>query len=315
MLQPRILVHLGASEVPSQFIDESIEYIRLAVQRGKEVALSGAKAEDIVAETISVLEDCPVSDAGRGAVFNGRGNFQHDAGMMTGDKRYGAILSIHNVRNPIQVARIMLDDPKFSILCAQGAMDFIDAKGIEKLPDEFFETKYNKFYLDTYGNHGDPLDLFVVPNDCPEHGTVGCVVRDVQGRIAAGTSTGGTPFAPLGRVGDSPFPGCGVWADDQTGCTSCTGYGEKILPNLLGARTADKLNLMPAMDAAKEAILEFGKTSARSVGGVILISKKHGEYGLYHNTLHMPFAFLDDDGKIVSGLSCHELDDKKMQIK
>lgn len=311
MLQPRILVHLGASEVPKQFWAESLEYVRLAVKHGSEVAHKGGKAEDIVSETVSVLEDCPVSDAGRGSVFNGRGHHQMDAGIMTGDKRYGAILSIHNVRNPIQVARLMADDPKFSILCGQGAMDFIDAKGIEKIPDDFFETDYNKYIQNEYGAHGDPLDLFVNPFDGPEHGTVGCVVRDVYGNIAAGTSTGGTPFAPLGRVGDSPFPGCGVWADNDTGCVSCTGYGEKILPALLGARAADNLKTLPAMEAAKKAIKDF-ETVPRAVGGLIMISRKYGEYGIFHNTEHMPYAFLDDNGEITSGMTVNELKNKKL---
>ena len=106
-MQPRILVHLGASDVPEQFREASLEWVRKAVARGAEVANQGAKAEDIVAATVSVLEDSPVSDAGFGAVYNAEGGHQMDAGIMTGDLKNGAILSLHGIRNPIQVARKM----------------------------------------------------------------------------------------------------------------------------------------------------------------------------------------------------------------
>ena len=303
MMQPRILVHLGASDVPEQFRAESVEWVRKAVQRGAEVARQGAKAEDIVAATVSVLEDSPVSDAGFGSVFNAEGGHQMDAGIMTGDLKYGAILSVHGIRNPIQLARKMVDDPRFSILSGEGAMKFAEKEGVEILPNEKFETPYNRYIQDEFSGHGDPLDLFVQP---PDHGTVGCVCMDVYGNIAAGTSTGGTPFAPLGRVGDSPFPGCGVYANDAEGCCSCTGYGEAILVERLGAKTAERLPKMPAMIACKEAIKQFAK-SPRHVGGVICIKKENGEYGLFHNTEHMPFAFLNEDGTITSGLSVSEL--------
>jgi len=304
MFKPRILVHLGASDVPEQFRAKSLEYVKLAVEAGSKVANAGGSAEDIVAATICVLEDCPVSDAGIGSVFNAEGKHQMDAGIMTGDKKYGAVVSVHNIRNPIKAARKMLDDSKFSILCAEGAMQFIEKHGFEMLPDEAFRTEYNQYYIDTYKNHGDPLDLFVKP--IPKFGTVGCVAMDVNGRIAAGTSTGGTPFAPKGRIGDSPFPGCGVWADDDDGCTSCTGYGEAILVEQLGAKAAGLVKDHHPMEAAKIAITRFSRLP-RAVGGVIMISKKTGEYGLFHNTEHMPFAMLMDNGEIKSGLSIKDL--------
>ena len=311
MFAPRILVHLGASDIPEQFKKLSLEWVIRAVEVGYKAARSGAKVEDIVAETVSVLEDCPVSDAGFGSVFNAVGKHQMDAGLMTGDKRYGAMVSIHNVQNPIKAAKLMLNDQKFSILCGEGAMNFIRQKGIPLLPDEKFETEYNRFIQDHFAKHHDPLDLFVTPDEkeLPEHGTVGCVARDVYGEIAAGTSTGGTPFSPMGRVGDSPFPGCGVWADDNDACCSCTGYGEKILVEMLAAKAAQKAVNMPAMDACKEAIQQFAR-SPRSVAGIIMIAKKTGNYGLFHNTQHMPFAYVNDDGSITSGLSINDLPSK-----
>lgn len=299
MFSPKILVHLGASEVPEEFQQDSLLWVRKAVQHGYEVAKTGAKAEDIVSETVSILENSPVSDAGFGAVFNADNDHQMDAGIMTGDKRYGAIVSIHGVQNPIKVARLMVDDTKYSILAGEGAMEFVEKNNIPVLPKEDFTTEYNTYIQK---RSTDPLDLFVTP----EHGTVGCVVRDIYGNIAAGTSTGGTPLAPKGRVGDSPFPGCGVWADDADACCSCTGYGESILVELLAARTAERSTRMSAMDAARESIRAFAKTP-KSVAGVIMITKDKGEYGLFHNTVHMPFAFLNEDGSITSGLSVDEL--------
>lgn len=299
MFSPKILVHLGASEVPEQFQQESLLWVKKAVMHGYEVAKTGAKAEDIVSETVSILENSPVSDAGFGSVFNADDDHQMDAGIMTGDKRYGAIVSIHNVQNPIKVARLMVDDTKYSILAGEGAMEFVRKNNIPLLPKEDFTTDYNVYIKKRCE---DPLDLFITP----EHGTVGCVVRDIYGNIAAGTSTGGTPYAPKGRVGDSPFPGCGVWADNEDACCSCTGYGESILVELLAAKTAQRSTRMPPMEAAKESIEAFAKTP-KAVAGVILITKDKGEYGLYHNTTHMPFAFLNEDGTVTCGLSVHDL--------
>jgi isoaspartyl peptidase/L-asparaginase-like protein (Ntn-hydrolase superfamily) len=216
---------------------------------------------------------------------------------MTGDKRYGAIASLVGVRNPIRIARAMVDDQKFSILVGQGALDFARSLNVPILPPASFKTDFNAYIRDTYAWHSDPLDAFVAP----DHGTVGCVVRDIRGNIAAGTSTGGTPFAPAGRVGDSPFPGCGLWADDEDGAASATGYGEAILVELLSARAAQRCGQGTAQEAAEGAIRRWAK-GPRTVGGVIVISKKTGEYGICHNTATMPFAMVNDDETITAAV-------------
>ena len=298
-LHPKILVHLGAAKLNNRFHEEALEYIKKAVKKGYEVAKSGLPAEDIVSSTISVLEDCPVSDAGIGSVFNSKGGHQMDAGIMTGDKRYGAMISLHNIRNPIQAARLMLDDPKFSILSGEGAMEFLKQKNIPTVPDSLFQTSFNT-YIKNYLQKKKDKSI--------DHGTVGCVVMDMNGNIAAGTSTGGTPSAPFGRVSDSPLPGCGVWADDQNACCSCTGVGEFIQVHLLAAKASFKVNSMCAMDAAKKAIQEFADTFSPKIDvGLILIDKKTGNYGFAHTSLHMPIAFLNEDGRITCGLSMKEL--------
>jgi isoaspartyl peptidase/L-asparaginase-like protein (Ntn-hydrolase superfamily) len=295
MVKPRILVHLGASTFPAQFQAETLKSAERAVLGGYAVAETGASAEDIVAATVSILEDSPVTDAGIGSFYNALGQVQMDAGMMTGDKRYGAIASVHGIRNPIKAARVMLDDPSYSILVGEGAMDFIRKNGFETLPDEAFVTDFNKYVQQNLAT--DSLTVFL-----PDHGTVGCVVRDIRGNIAAGTSTGGTPSAPKGRVGDSPFPGCGVWADDADAAVSATGYGESILTELLAATAARFAAENGAMKGAERAIQKFARTP-KSYGGVVLIVKETGEYGIAHNTSHMPHAWLTDDGTVVAKLS------------
>jgi isoaspartyl peptidase/L-asparaginase-like protein (Ntn-hydrolase superfamily) len=178
-------------------------------------------------------------------------------------------------------------------------MDFVRDQGFELFPPEQFNTEYNELVKQQFeGNSHGPF----AP---PEHGTVGCVAIDIYGRIAAGTSTGGTPFAPKGRVGDSPFPGCGVWADDDDAGCSCTGYGEMILTQLLAANAARKGVEFGAMKGAQEAIRRFARFP-QSLGGVIMIMKKTREYGLCHNTDHMPFALLNSDGTVLAGLSFDE---------
>jgi isoaspartyl peptidase/L-asparaginase-like protein (Ntn-hydrolase superfamily) len=293
---------LGASDLPEQFHPEALKGVRQAVEVGDKLARQGACAEDIVCATISILEDCPVSDAGFGSFFNSRGEHQMDAGLMTGDLRYGAVCSVRGVRNPIRAARLMVDDPRFSILVGDGAMDFARRKGLEILPPEAFRTDYNIWANNEFRD--DPLGPFGCGG--ADHGTVGCVVRDTTGHIAAGTSTGGMQFALPGRVGDSPFPGCGVWADDRDACVSCTGYGEAILTELLAAQAARKCGTMDAMRAAKEAILDLARRP-KAVGGLILVVKETGDYGLFHNTEHMPFALLNPDGTITCGIKSQVL--------
>lgn len=296
---PKILVHLGAAKLNKRFHKEALEYVKKAVKTGYEVAKSGFPAEDIVSSTISVLEDCPVSDAGFGSVFNSKGGHQMDAGIMTGDKRYGAMISIHNIKNPIRAARLMLDDQKYSILSGEGAMEFLKRNKVPIIPDISFQTKFNTYIKEI-------LEKKNAKNI--DHGTVGCVAMDLNGKIAAGTSTGGTPSAPFGRVSDSPLPGCGVWADDKNACCSCTGVGEFIMVHLLAAKAALKVNEMPAMEAARESINEFSKSySSKIDAGIIMIAKKTKEYGFAHTSMHMPIAFLNDDGTITSGLSSNDL--------
>lgn len=296
---PKILVHLGAAKLNIRFQKEALEYVKKAVKTGYEAAKSGLPAEDIASSTISILEDCPVSDAGVGSVYNNKGGHQMDAGIMTGDKKYGAMISIHNIKNPIQAARLMLDDPKYSILSGEGAMEFLKRKNVPTVPDNEFRTEFNSYIKELLEKkRGQKID----------HGTVGCVAMDLNGKIAAGTSTGGTPSAPFGRVADSPLPGCGVWADDENACVSCTGVGEFIMIHLLAAKAAFKVNELSAMEAAKEAIDDFSRLFSKNVdAGVILIAKKSGDYGFAHNSPHMPIAFLNDDGTITSGLSANDL--------
>jgi isoaspartyl peptidase/L-asparaginase-like protein (Ntn-hydrolase superfamily) len=300
-MNARILVHLGASQLESIFHAESLEWVRKAVHHGFEVAMQGALAQDIVAETVSVLEDCPVSDAGFGAYYNAKMEHQMDAGIMTGQKQYGAIASIHNVQNPIRVAKLVLNED-FSLLVGQGAMEFVEEKGIPLLPHEQFSTRYNEYVREHIKTSSGVFE----DHGAADHGTVGCVARDNYGNIAAGTSTGGTPLARRGRVGDSPIAGCGVWADKRVAC-SCTGYGEAILREGLARNAARRIKKTDAMSAAKAAVQKFGERGKLNLAGVIMLTKETGEYGLYHNTDHMPFAMLNGDGTITSGLSVREL--------
>ncbi|MGC1933785.1 MAG: isoaspartyl peptidase/L-asparaginase, partial [Candidatus Acidiferrales bacterium] len=221
-----LIVHGGAWEIPDAAAADCRVGIRRALEAGREVLANGGAAMDAVEAAIVVLEDDITFDAGIGAHLNRDGRVQLDAIVMDGATlESGAVAAVECVKNPIRLARKIMESSAHMMLVGPGAELFAAENGLPLCdPAELAIDRERMAWRQCReGNHASEFHFG------HKHGTVGAVARDAQGRIAAGTSTGGTCCKFPGRVGDSPLIGCGCYADAEAGGVSCTGHGEAIM--------------------------------------------------------------------------------------
>lgn len=198
-----------------------------ALRRGWDVLEAGGASLDAVEAAVCALEDHPLFNAGRGAVFTHDGRHEMDASIMSGeDLRAGAVAAVGGIKNPVVLARRVMEETSHVLLCGTGAEEFAREAGCEFAPPEYFfsEWRYEQL-LAAQREHEVRLDH----SPAQKIGTVGAVARDAHGHLAAATSTGGMTNKRFGRVGDTPVIGAGTYADDRTCAVSCTGHGEYFL--------------------------------------------------------------------------------------
>jgi beta-aspartyl-peptidase (threonine type) len=195
-----------------------------ALQRGWEVLSGGGAALDAVEETVRALEDNPLFNAGRGSVFTHNEKHEMDAAIMSGkDLRAGAVAAVSNIKNPIMLARRIMEETPHVLLCGSGAEEFAREVGCEFAPPEYF---YSEFRYEQLLQARREDEVRLDHSHMKKFGTVGAVARDAEGHLAAATSTGGMTNKRFGRVGDTALIGAGTYADDHTCAVSCTGHGE-----------------------------------------------------------------------------------------
>jgi len=249
----------------------------------------GAAALDICERAINRLEDDPLFDAGTGSYLQTDGEIRMDASLMTGDMQLGCVLQIGNVKNPISVARKILENPLHCTLSGAGAKQFAEEMGFAHHDPRTPETRaiHDKIVRNLDGDSSYTNIATKYATRPPSMSTVGCVVRDRHGLIVAGTSTGGREVCYPGRVGDSGQPGNGTYADRHAG-VSCTGVGEMIMRIGMARIIALYVELGDSLDSAcTKAMHKLAAIGGR--GGVIAISHK-GEIVHKHNTRAMDFA-------------------------
>jgi L-asparaginase / beta-aspartyl-peptidase len=224
-----IAIHGGAGTLLRQRFSPAVqqEYenaLRQALQAGLTILQNGGRSLDAVEAAVIALEDCPFFNAGRGAVFNAAGGHSLDAAIMDGRTlEAGAVAGLSRFKNPILVARAVMEKSRYVLLSGQGADDFAREQGlIETTADYFYtELRYNEWKKIRENSSDQSPDK--------RFGTVGAVALDKAGNLAAATSTGGLTNKKYGRVGDSPIIGSGTYANNTTCAVSCTGNGEQFI--------------------------------------------------------------------------------------
>ncbi len=277
--KPALIVHGGAGQIRDDSLPERLDGCKAAALAAWDILAQNGSALDAAEAAVMVLEDNPLFNAGTGSTLNQIGNVEMDAAIMDGDLlRVGAVAAVQRIKNPIKLARRVMEDGRHVILGSEGALMFAREIGFpECSPESLIVEHERKRWAEKYG-------------------TVGCVVLDANGKIAVATSTGGIFNKLPGRIGDSPLPGCGTYADDRGG-VSCTGLGEAIIRVVLGKTAIDFLaeGIDPNAAARKSLELLEAKTGAQA--GLIMIDC-HGRIGYARNTTHMPVCFIRDDQSI-----------------
>lgn len=223
-----IAVHGGAGTIlKSVMTDEKERHYKQALtdalNAGFEILKSGGSSTDAVTTAVTALENSPLFNAGRGSVFNHQGKHEMDASLMRGDTlAAGAVACITHIKNPILLAKAVMEQSGHVLLCAEGAMQFAKSIGFSFEPDEYFfdQLRYEQ-WQSVKGTSQTMLD-----HTDKKFGTVGAVALDEKSNLAAATSTGGMTNKRWGRVGDTPLIGSGTYANNKTCAVSCTGDGE-----------------------------------------------------------------------------------------
>lgn len=233
-----IALHGGAGTITRRSLSPKMEteyksVLKQALDLGYNVLNSGKSSLDAVEMVVSLLEDSHLFNAGKGSVFTHEGKHEMDASIMDGsNKKAGAVAGISGIKNPVQLARKVMDKSDHVLLAGEGALNFAKSEGISILDASYFydELRYRQFQEALNSNK---IQLDHSPLDEKKYGTVGAVALDKYGNLSAATSTGGMTNKKYGRIGDSPIIGSGTYANNGTCAVSCTGSGEFFIRSVV----------------------------------------------------------------------------------
>ncbi len=283
--QASMAIHGGAGALTARDYSREVAHMRSLIEAGRDRLNAGAPALEVVVETVVALEASGLYVAGRGASPTAAGVYELDASVMDGrTRRAGAVAALQGFASPVRTALAVMEETPHVMLVGEGAAEFAAGRGLEAIADA--ETWFT--HVGWGGREASALAT----------GTVGCVARDRRGDLAAATSTGGVFGKMHGRVGDSPIPGAGMWADDVA-AVSCTGAGEMFLRAAVAAQVAHRMafggqDLASAADAALAEVRSLGGD-----GGLIAVNRA-GEVVMPFISQGMKRAALLADGTIVA---------------
>jgi beta-aspartyl-peptidase (threonine type) len=326
--KPILLVHGGAWAIPEDSAAAHESGVRNALEVGYRILTHGGSALDAVEAAVTMLEDDPTFDAGRGSFLTSDGRVQLDALLMDGGRmKAGGVACVERLRNPIQAARLVLEQSPHVYFVGAGAEEFAHSHGMPLidnaelvldrererlkkaqereaagLADATFSGLEDDKGPETQVSFRDQnpanTDRWSEEPEDPamrSHDTVGAVALDANGNIAAGTSTGGTLNKTPGRVGDSSLIGCGCYADNFSAAVSLTGWGEPIMKLVLGKWATDRVAAGSAPEIAAREAISYLHNRLGGHGGIILLGPD-GRFGIAHNTPAMAWGLATESG-------------------
>ena len=303
-----LVIHGGAGTIERSDItpEKESEYragLERALTAGYEILKRGGSSLDATEAAVCVLEDDPHFNAGRGSVFTSAGTNEMDAAVMDGKTlAAGAVAVLKHVKNPISLARLVMEKSGHVMIDGEGAEAFAKENGVELVDQKYFFTQarweaLQKIKAAEKKRTGGAGKAFII-TDQDRHGTVGAVALDKNGNLAAATSTGGTTNKRPGRVGDSPVIGAGTYANNATCAVSATGDGEYFIRASVGHDISALIEYrgMSLKDAAQAVLDKVAKLGG--TGGLIAIDHE-GKMALPFNTAGMYRGYVDSSGKFV----------------
>ncbi len=302
-----IAVHGGSGNIKDRHLTTEMEkqyqeVLSAALDSGYIILTKGGSSVDAVQKAVTVMEDSPLFNAGKGSVFTNAGENEMDAAIMNGaNMQSGAVACVKTIKNPVAAARLVMDSSKFAFLSGNGAESFAAEKGIEIVDPSYFFTQERWDQLQkvkdsdsTHLDH-DEKDSHHRGMEGKKYGTVGCVALDEKGNLAAATSTGGIVNKKYNRIGDSPVIGAGTYADSAC-AISCTGRGEQFIRLVTAHDIAAIMEYkkITLSDAVKEAFKKLKTLHGR--GGCIAIDKA-ANVCTYFTTTGMFRGYIDSAGE------------------
>ena len=310
-----LVIHGGAGTITRQNMTEQNERayklsLEKALRAGYEILNSGGSSLDAVEATVKILEDNPLFNAGKGAVFTHEGKIELDAAIMNGKNlAAGSMAGVTIIKNPVSGARAVMEKSGHVMLIGKGAEAFAAEQGLDIVDPSYFYTQsrwdslQNLIKQDSIKNKINKVNTKTVgeeaKNNDSKFGTVGAVALDVQGNLAAATSTGGMSNKKYGRVGDVPIICAGTYANNATCAISCTGWGEFFIRLVVAKSVSDLMEYknLSLQKAAEEMIMKKVPQLGGD-GGLIAVDKK-GNIAMPFNTVGMYRGYIRSDGKAV----------------
>jgi beta-aspartyl-peptidase (threonine type) len=299
-----IAIHGGAGtirkgEVSPEQEAEIRATLEQAVRAGHEILASGGTSLDAITRAVTILEDSPYFNAGKGAVFNSEGKNELDASIMDGATLdAGAVATVRNIRNPILLAREVMTDSPHVMLMGAGAEQFARQQGLEFEDDSYFFTEHRWQQLQKARNGPERDTTYLSETPDQWFSTVGAVALDSHGNLAAATSTGGMTNKQWGRVGDSPVIGAGTYADNNSCAVSATGHGEFFIRATVARNICSRVEFKgeSLADAANRVVMQ--QLVEMGGSGGIIAADRTGQLALVFNTAGMYRASVDPDGNV-----------------
>jgi L-asparaginase / beta-aspartyl-peptidase len=311
-----LVIHGGAGTIlKSQMTPEKekayIDGLTESLQKGYAILKAGGSSLDAVEAAVRVLEDNPLFNAGKGAVFTNEGKNELDAAIMNGKTlAAGSVASVTTIRNPITAARAVMEKSPHVMMVGRGAEKFAAEQGLEIVDPSYFRTeaRWNNLQQaikeDSMRRKGDSSKhsfnkLKQPENKDYKYGTVGAVALDRNGNLAAATSTGGMTNKKFGRIGDSPIIGAGTYANNATCAISCTGWGEFFIRLVMAKTISDMMEFgkLSLQQAANEMVMK--RLPALGGDGGLIALDRDGNFTMPFNTEGMYRGYVDSNGKVV----------------